>query len=243
MAKSGLSGKKKLKILFVASEVVPFAKTGGLADVAGALPKALAELGHDVRVAMPLYKSIDKNKYKIRSTGLEIKIDIALCKHTGKIKESVFPGTGVPVYFVENSAFFGREELYRTPKGEYWDNAERFIFFNRCVVEMIRIMDFQPDIIHCNDWHTGLIPVYLKTIYESDDFYKDPDFEEEYFSGGYDISCPQCKGNKVIPVVNRETLSSEQRKDYDEYLEYKREMDTEMESDRRTMMAEMGFGW
>jgi hypothetical protein len=77
----------------------------------------------------------------------------------------------------------------------------------------------------------------------SDDFYKDPDFEEEYFSGYYDIPCPQCRGNRVIPVVERETLSSEQRKDYDEYLEYKREMDAEMESDRRTMMAEMGFGW
>ncbi len=162
---------KKIKILIAASEVVPFAKTGGLADVAGALPKALKKQGHDVRLVMPRYKGIDETKFGIKETGLEVNIDIALFGHKGAIKEAKYPGTDIPVYFIDNTEFFFRGELYRTPEGEYHDNAERFMFFSRAVLEMIRIMDFKPDIIHCNDWHTGLIPVYLKNLYGREKFY------------------------------------------------------------------------
>jgi starch synthase len=163
---------KKLKILFAASEVVPFAKTGGLADVIGALPKALREMGHDVRIVMPKYACIDEEKYGIKPLGIQVEVDIALFNHLGDVKTCNLPGTDIPVYFIDNTIFFDRPELYRTPQGEYWDNAERFIFFSRAVVEMIRTMGFQPDIINCNDWHTGLIPVYLKTIYAWDKFYE-----------------------------------------------------------------------
>lgn len=163
---------KKLKILFAASEVVPFAKTGGLADVAGALPKALRELGHDVRIVMPRYECINGEKFGIKPTQYAVNVDIALYNHRGEIHESTVPGTDIPVYFIDNPEFFHRPELYRTPQGEYWDNAERFIFFSRAVVEMIKEIGFQPDVINCNDWHTGLIPVYLKTIYSGDEFYK-----------------------------------------------------------------------
>lgn len=162
----------KLKILIAAAEAVPFAKTGGLADVVGALPISLKKLGNDVRVVIPKYKIIDEEKFKIRDTGLRINIDIALTNHTAAIKETVFPGTDIPVYFVDNQEFFYRDELYRTPQGEYWDNAERFMFFSRVIVEMIRLMDFKPDVININDWHTALIPVYIKTIYSNNDFYK-----------------------------------------------------------------------
>ncbi len=158
----------KHKILIAASEIVPFAKTGGLADVAGALPKALKALGHDVRCVMPLYSCVDREAYGIKDTGREAWIDIALCGHRAGIMESVIPGTDIPVYFIENPEFFDREEIYRTPYGEYWDNAERFMFFSRAVVEMIKAVDFKPDVIHCNDWHTSLIPVYLKTAYAWD---------------------------------------------------------------------------
>jgi len=176
MAKdSVLKQKQKLKILIAASEIVPFAKTGGLADVAGALPKALRRAGHDVRVVMPLYRQVDQVKcgVEIRDTGRQVDIDIALYKHTGRIKESVIPGTDIPVYFIENQEFFNREELYRTPYGEYWDNSERFMFFSRAVVEMVRVIEWMPDVINCNDWHTGLIPVYIKTIYAWDKIYRD----------------------------------------------------------------------
>jgi len=158
---------KKLKILIASSEVVPFAKTGGLADVTGALPKALKKLGHDVRVVLPKYKCISEEKFNIKDTGKRVNIDIALVNHIGVIKQAFFPDTDIPVYFIDNDEFFNREELYRTPYGEYWDNIERFIFFSKAVVEMLKEIDFIPDVINCNDWHTGLIPVYLKTIYKN----------------------------------------------------------------------------
>lgn len=161
-----------MKILIAASEVVPFAKTGGLADVAGALPKALRALGHDVRVIMPKYKKIDDEKFKIRDTGKEFKINIALFDHIGTIKETVIPGSDVPVYMIDNTEFFYRDEIYRTPQGEYWDNAERFLFFSKGILEACRALDWQPDIINCNDWHTGLVPVFLKTTYAQDPFFK-----------------------------------------------------------------------
>ena len=167
------SKEKKLKILITASEAVPFAKTGGLADVVGALPLALRKAGHDVRVVIPKYKNINDEKFNIKDTGLKINIDIALTIHTASVKETVFPGTDIPVYLIDNTEFFFRDELYRTPQGEYWDNAERFMYFSRCVVEMLKLIDFKPDVINLNDWHTALIPVYLKTIYTNDDFYKD----------------------------------------------------------------------
>lgn len=159
--------------MIAAAEVVPFAKTGGLADVTGALPKALRALGHDVRVVMPKYKKISDEKFNIRETGKEVDVDIALVKHTGTIKETVIPGTDIPVYMIDNTEFFYRDEIYRTPQGEYWDNAERFLFFSRAVVEMCKAIEWAPDVINCNDWHTGLIPVFLKTIYAGDVFYKD----------------------------------------------------------------------
>ncbi|MFP4466377.1 MAG: glycogen synthase GlgA [Candidatus Goldiibacteriota bacterium] len=163
--------EKKLKILFAASEAVPFAKTGGLADVAGALPKALREMGHDVRLVMPGYSSISKEKFNIKPTGKKVTVDIALTEHVGEIYETTIPDTDIPVYFIQSGSFFDREELYRTPQGEYWDNAERFMFFSRAAVEMMKTVGFQPDVVNCSDWHTGLVPVYLKTIYSGDKFY------------------------------------------------------------------------
>jgi starch synthase len=169
------SKNKKLKILIAASEAVPFAKTGGLADVAGALPKALKKAGHDVRLVMPRYKSIDEDKcgIKINDTGKTVEVDIALFKHVGAIRESTLPGTDIPVYFIDCGEFFYRDELYRTPQGEYYDNPERFMFFSRAIVEMVKRLGWIPDVINCNDWHTGLVPAYIKTIYAWDSIYKD----------------------------------------------------------------------
>ncbi|MCE5301106.1 MAG: glycogen synthase GlgA [Spirochaetia bacterium] len=175
MAERKLSKPHKqrvIKILIAASEVVPFAKTGGLADVTGALPKALRNLGHDVRVVMPLYRKIDREKYGIKDTGKRVNINIALHDHEGAVMEGVLPGSDVPVYFINNREFFDREEIYRTPQGEYWDNNERFMFFSKCIPEMIKAAGWVPDVINCNDWHTGLIPVFLKTIYANDDMLK-----------------------------------------------------------------------
>jgi starch synthase len=144
-----------LKILVVAAEVFPFAKTGGLADVAGSLPSSLKKQGHDVRVLLPKYACTKSQP--IHSLNLEIEI--------GKTKATLYSGQlaeSVPVYLIENNAYFDREYLYGEPGSEYSDNAERFAFLCQAALEACKALDFQPDIIHCNDWHTGLIPAYLK---------------------------------------------------------------------------------
>lgn len=155
---------KNLKILFAVSEAVPFAKTGGLADVAGALPKALFNLGCEVKAVMPKYKIIDDKKYNLKK--------VADLPGGGVLKYTVLQNSAIGFYFIENDAYFNRNELYSTKGGDYPDNAERFIYFNKSVLEMLKIIEFKPDCIHCNDWQTGLIPVYLKLLREKDGFYK-----------------------------------------------------------------------
>lgn len=147
-----------MKILQVASEVVPFAKTGGLADVVGALPVALKKLGEEVIVALPRYKTIDDSKFKIT----RFKEDISYCLIGRKIK----------VYFIENAKYFNRLGLYGDKASDYPDNLERFSYFCKRVLELLKELKFTPDIIHCHDWQTALIPVYLKNQYKNEPFYK-----------------------------------------------------------------------
>lgn len=156
-----------LKILFVSSEVTPLAKTGGLADVSAALPQSLIEMGHDVKVVMPLYRSVAQGDYRLEQSDVTFEVPIKGQQSKGHVFSTEL-GDRLPVYFVENSAFFDREGLYGTPRGDHPDNAERFIFFSRAALELSRGIGFQPDIVHCNDWQTGLIPVYLKTLYKDD---------------------------------------------------------------------------
>jgi starch synthase len=160
-----------MKVLFVSSEVAPFAKTGGLADVAGSLPGELKSLGVDVSVIMPLYGTIDRNKYNIRSTKKKISAPISNFRVTAEIckTESV---NNVTTYFIKNDNYYKRDQLYGTPKGDYHDNCERFTFFNRAVIEFLKAFNFKADVIHINDWQAGLIPVYLKTVYNHDKILK-----------------------------------------------------------------------
>ncbi len=150
-----------MRILFSASEVAPFAKTGGLADVAGALPKALAKLGHDVRVVLPKYRLVDAGKHQLRPVRDSLPVPVAGRTETAAIWQGAIGP--VPVYFVHHAGYFDRDALYQTKDGDYPDNAERFAFFSRAVLELARALDFFPDIYHCNDWQTGLVPTYLRT--------------------------------------------------------------------------------
>lgn len=139
----------------------PFAKTGGLGEVIGSLADAVAELGHDVSVFLPRYKQIN-----IQQLGLEIVIDyfeliIGNRLEATRIFLKKLPN-GVKVYFVEHPDYFMRDELYGTPTGDYQDNDQRFIYFQRAVLKTIEKLRLNPDIIHCHDWQTGLIPAYLK---------------------------------------------------------------------------------
>ncbi|MCS7286722.1 MAG: glycogen synthase [Anaerolineae bacterium] len=157
----------KLKILYLAAEVVPFAKTGGLADVAGSLPKAIKALGHDIRVAMPRYGRVSIEKFGLQLVLENLQIPMDEEKELVKIFQGTL-GKDVPVYFIDNDRYFNRESIYMYP-----DDAERFILFSRAALEMLKPLNFKPDIIHCNDWHTALIPNWLRTIYRDDPFYSE----------------------------------------------------------------------
>lgn len=147
-----------MKILFTASEAAPFIKSGGLGDVAGALPKTLVAQGHDVRVVIPYYFDIPEAYRQTMSYVGNFFVTLAW----RSLYAGVFCQTidGVKYYFIDNEYYFKRKGIY----GHY-DDAERFAFFSRAVLDMLPVIDFFPDVIHCNDWHTALTPVYLDTIY------------------------------------------------------------------------------
>jgi len=146
-----------MKIAFCASEVAPFVKTGGLADVCGTLPIALEKLGEEIVVFLPQYKLIEAHKFNIKriETGLS----------TTKI------GQNILVYFVEHENFFGRDGLYGDGKGDYLDNLERFQFFCLKILEYLQKLNIAVDVIHCHDWQTALIPVYLRSVYKKERFF------------------------------------------------------------------------
>jgi starch synthase len=156
-----------LQILFATPEAVPFAKTGGLADVAGALPKSLHALGCEIKLFIPYYRMVKESGLPHQYLGEEIEVPIG----DEKLKADIYLGhlgQDIPVYFIGREEFFDREYLYSTSKGDYFDNAERFIFFSKAILIFCQRMGFSPDIIHHHEWQTGLIPAYLKSIYQND---------------------------------------------------------------------------
>jgi len=169
---------RPLNILFLSSEVDPFAKTGGLADVSSALPHAIKELGHEIRIMMPRYRFISERRFKLHDIIRlkDIPVPVGKNSEIANVKSSFISNLKekVQVYFLDNATYFGRDGIYQSPVGkkDYKDNDERFIFFSRGVLETLKRLGWQPDIIHCNDWQTGIIPAYVKTIYSTDTFFK-----------------------------------------------------------------------
>ncbi|SHK04407.1 starch synthase [Geosporobacter subterraneus DSM 17957] len=154
-----------IKVLFAAAEGTPFIKTGGLADVIGSLPKALQQKDLDIRVVLPKYKTIP---LQWKETMRPIKsIMVSLGWRTQYCGIEVFDYEGISFYFIDNEYYFGREGLYG-----YEDDGERFAFFSRAILEILPHIDFQPDILHCHDWHTALVSVFLKSHYKNNGFYQ-----------------------------------------------------------------------
>ncbi len=152
-----------MKILIATPEAVPYAKTGGLADVAGALLKEFRQKGVDASLILPLYGSIRKN-FKLRRMGKTFRIETEGRSLTGEILAS--GNSSAPqAYFVGCDELYDRSELYGSSRGDYPDNALRFAFFSRAVLEACRVMDLRPDVIHCNEWQTAMIPLYLRNFY------------------------------------------------------------------------------
>jgi starch synthase len=164
-----------MKILMAASEAVPFAKTGGLADAVSALSLALARLGHEVRVVLPRYYSVNREELR--------KLEGAMGVRTGGGEEwsavytAELPGSEkknpVPVYFIDHEKFFGRDGIYGIPsEPDFLDNPRRFTFFSRAVFQLCRKINWQPDVIHAHDWPAALVPVFLKYGEKRDGFAK-----------------------------------------------------------------------
>jgi starch synthase len=151
-----------LKVLFVSSEVSPFAKTGGLGDVVGALPKALRRRGIDVRVVMPLYAGMNWHELD----GLDGVLSVPMWWGAARagVRLGRLPGSEVPVYFLEYNRYFDRPYLYGPPEGGYADNLERFTFLSRGALELARSIRFIPDVVHAHDWQAALVPVYVNTL-------------------------------------------------------------------------------
>ena len=166
------------KLLLAASEVVPFAKTGGLADVAGSLPRALCRHGWHCAVVLPLYNSVRSSKIPLVRTDHTLSIPIGNRTVSGALWQSTSPNSPVTVYLIEQPEYFERDDpahgrgLYQFTlpggqKKDYPDNCERYLFFCRAVLEVLRLVDYWPDVLHVNDWQTGLVPVYLREVYRS----------------------------------------------------------------------------
>ncbi len=162
-----------MNILIATSEVTPFSKTGGLADVCGALPGALANLGHHPIVFSPLYRQVREHGATLEPTDITLEIPIGNKVVIGHLLKGSLPGSDVTVYFVDQPEYYGRDQLYQTNGQDYKDNCERFVFFSRAVMESIRLLDLQVDVIHCNDWQTGLIPALLRIEYQFARGYED----------------------------------------------------------------------
>jgi starch synthase len=164
----------RLNILITASEAVPFAKEGGLADVVGALPKFLKAQGHDVRVVMPRYYKVDREKFQLRQLPgvLVVPMGVIGAMYCG-VLEGRLPGTDVPVYFLDHDDFFGRDTLYETDNRGYIDNDNRFIFLSRGSLELCKMINFTPDVVHAHDWHTAAVPVLMNTVYRDDHYLRE----------------------------------------------------------------------
>jgi len=162
-----------VKILFASAEVKPFSKVGGLADVVGSLPKYL-EKEAEVAIFTPLYGCLDKEKYGLELVeNSRIKIQFGWSENFFELYVAKLPDTKINVFFIDNPKYFGCVDMVYPFNIDERYNHERFIAFSRAILEYAQLLNFKPDIVHANDWHTGMLPVYLKTTYKDNEFFKD----------------------------------------------------------------------
>ncbi|MBR4753239.1 MAG: glycogen synthase [Thermoguttaceae bacterium] len=161
-----------MHVMFVASEATPYSKTGGLADVCSALPKALSQLGCKVSIVTPLYKCA-REYFTHSNERLESMYGVTLEAVVGRetkragVQRTKLSGSEVDVYFIEHDDYFNRDGIYNNQGVDYSDNCERYSFFSRSALELIRVLNLDVDVINANDWQTGLVPVYLDSIYKT----------------------------------------------------------------------------
>jgi starch synthase len=160
-----------MNIVFATAEMSPFAKTGGLADVCGSLPGALARCGHTVSVFLPKYKTVDLTRIPLRVVIDRVSIPVGTDVIDGRVYRYDYR-ENVSVFFVEQNEYFNRDHIYGGADGDYPDNDKRFIFFQKVVLVALKELGSKPAVIHCHDWQAGLIPAYIKTTHQDDTFFK-----------------------------------------------------------------------
>jgi len=160
---------RAMKVAMLSSEIVPFAKTGGLADVAGALPKFLCRAGAEVRVITPLYRETKRKNLPLRPVADAIELDWQGKKDRFSVVEH--QEDGVTYLFVERDEYFDRDFLYGTPQGDFPDNGERFAFFSKAALETLKFTGFRPDVVHAHDWQSAVTLAFLKFVYDRDPFF------------------------------------------------------------------------
>ncbi|MBU2007540.1 glycogen synthase [Patescibacteria group bacterium] len=178
-----ISKKFAIKVLFLSAELVPLAKVGGLGDVAGALPIALAKLGVDIRICLPFYGLIDSKKYSAKKIISNLSVSISNKNELVDVWQTFLPTTKIPVYLIKHN-FFDSKEIYlndkkhRLPRLNYKarddkrsDNLKRFAFFTRAALEVSKKINFQPNVVHANDWHVALAADFIKTLNKKDNFF------------------------------------------------------------------------
>ena len=153
-----------VKVLFLSPEAVPFAKTGGLADVAGALPNALRDLGVEVEIMLPFYRAVREREFQVRPILKDLAVPVGNSELTAQVLGAK-TAAGLSVYLIEREDLYDRPNLYGTPLGDYYDNLERFAFFAYAALETATILSLKPNVIHCHDWQTGLVPALIKAPY------------------------------------------------------------------------------
>ncbi len=156
-----------LRILFLSAEVAPFAKTGGLGDIGGSLPKALRAMGHDVRVVMPAYRKIEEGYPGVTGMPLQLNVPTGSGVINAGAFEGRLPGSDVPVYFIAEYGLFGRPNIYG-----YWDDAYRFAFFSKAALHLTLHLDWRPDVVHAHDWHTAPALTWLHTAGQADERFR-----------------------------------------------------------------------
>jgi len=198
-----------MRILLASSEITPLAKTGGLADVAAALPKALAARGHDVRLALPFYGQIDPARFGVEPLGIDVTVPIDGAPRQGSLHVARLDG--LTVYLIRQDIFFERVGLYGYAGGDHADNAQRFGFFCRALLAALPRLDFCPDIIHANDWQTALLPTLLRHEHADD----------PYFSGCKSVLTLHNLGYQgLFPVETLAALGFAPTQLYDANFEY-----------------------
>ena len=162
-----------MKVLFATFELAPFTKVGGLADVMGSLPKYLQADDMEMAIFTPLIGSIDREKYNIQDIpNSQLRMHFGWAEYIFTLKMCKLPDTNINVFFIDNPKFFSCFNVVYPSGIDSWYEQERFITFSKAILEYARLLNFKADIIHCNDWHTSMIPVWLKTSYKNDEFYK-----------------------------------------------------------------------